>query len=393
MASDPVVLAQELIRQPSITPDDGGALAIVARRLEALGFAVEVVRFDDGGGPAVPNLYARLGEGSPNLCFAGHTDVVPVGERSSWSHDPFAAVIEGDTLVGRGAVDMKSAIAAYLVAVERTVARHGGAPPQGSLSLLLTGDEEGPATNGTKRMLEHLGERGERFDYCVVGEPTSPSTLGEMIKIGRRGSLHGVLRVEGTSGHVAYPHLADNPIPKLVAVLNELLREPLDEGNGYFQPSNLEVLDLSVGNDSDNVIPPLARARFNVRFNSEHTPESLMEELHRRCARAGVPYQLDFRLSGDAFLTPPGFLSRCVSDAIFARLGRRPELSTTGGTSDARFIKDHCPVVEVGLVGATMHKVDERVLTSDVEALTDIYEDIIRRVLEGSPEDDAPGAP
>lgn len=393
MASAPVVLAQELIRQPSITPDDGGALGIVARRLEALGFTVEVVRFDDGGGPAVPNLYARLGDASPNLCFAGHTDVVPVGERSSWSHDPFAAVIEGDTLIGRGAADMKSAIAAFLVAVERTLARHGGRPPRGSLSLLLTGDEEGPATNGTKRMLEHLSSKGERLDYCIVGEPTSPNALGDMIKIGRRGSLHGVLRVEGTSGHVAYPHLADNPIPKLVAILSELLREPLDEGNAYFQPSNLEVLDLRVGNDADNVIPAEARARFNVRFNSEHTPESLKNELLRRCARAGFPFQLDFRLSGDAFLTPPGFLTQCVSDAVEARLGRRPALSTTGGTSDARFLKDYCPVVEVGLVGATMHKVNERVLTSDIEALTDIYEDIIRRVLEGAPKSDEGKAP
>lgn len=389
MASDPVVLAQELIREESVTPDDGGALSLVARRLEALGFAVEIVRFDDGGGPAVPNLYARLGDGAPNLCFAGHTDVVPAGERASWSHDPFAAVVEDGTLVGRGAADMKSAIAAFLVAVERTLARVG-ALPRGSLSLLLTGDEEGPAVNGTKRMLQHLAARGERLDYCIVGEPTCPTTLGEMIKIGRRGSLHGVIRVEGRSGHVAYPHLADNPIPKLIAVLQELLREPLDEGNAYFQPSNLEVLDLSVGNDADNVIPPLARARFNVRFNSEHTPEGLMAELRRRCDRAGVPYELDFRLSGDAFLTPPGFLSTVVSDAVHARLGRRPELSTTGGTSDARFLKDHCPVVEVGLVGATMHKVNERVLTSDIEALTDIYEDIARRVLEGAPEGERP---
>lgn len=383
MASDPVALARELIREESVTPDAGGALALVARRLEALGFAVEVVRFDDGGGPAVPNLYARLGDRAPNLCFAGHTDVVPAGERAGWDHDPFAAVVEDGALIGRGAADMKSAIAAFVVAVERTLARHG-AVPHGSISLLLTGDEEGPAVNGTKRMLAHLAERGERLDYAIVGEPTSPSTLGEMIKIGRRGSLHGVIRVEGTSGHVAYPHLADNPIPKLVAVLHELTREPFDEGNAYFQPSNLEVLDLHVGNDADNVIPPVARARFNIRFNSEHTPESLMAEIRRRCDRAGARYHIDFRLSGDAFLTPPGFLSDCVSDAVHARLGRRPELSTTGGTSDARFIKDCCPVVEVGLVGATMHKVNERVLVGDIEALTDIYEDIVRRVLEGA---------
>jgi succinyl-diaminopimelate desuccinylase len=385
MASDPVLLARELIREESVTPDAGGALSLVARRLEALGFTVEVARFDDGGGPAVPNLYARLGDAAPNLCFAGHTDVVPAGDRAGWDHDPFAAVVEDGALVGRGAADMKSAIAAFVVAIERTLARNGGTLARGSLSLLLTGDEEGPAVNGTKRMLAHLAERGERLDYAIVGEPTSPTALGEMIKIGRRGSLHGVIRVEGTSGHVAYPHLADNPIPRLVAILHELTREPFDEGNAYFQPSNLEVLDLHVGNDADNVIPPAARARFNIRFNSEHTPESLMAEIRRRCDRAGARYHIDFRLSGDAFLTPPGFLSRCVVEAVEARLGRRPELSTTGGTSDARFLKDFCPVVEVGLVGATMHKANERVLTSDIEALTDIYQDIVRRVLDGAP--------
>lgn len=383
MASDPVLLAQELIRIESVTPDEGGALKLIADRLHALGFAVDLATFAEGGGSAVPNLYARLGTSAPNFCFAGHTDVVPVGVRQGWQHDPFAAVIEGGVLHGRGAADMKSAIAAFLVAVERHLERVGGAL-RGSLSLLLTGDEEGPAVNGTKKMLERIAARGEKIDCCLVGEPTNPRELGEMLKIGRRGSLHGVIRVHGTSGHVAYPHLADNPIPKLVEILHQLTSAPLDDGNRHFQASNLEVLDLTVGNDADNVIPPLARARFNVRFTNEFTPETLMAELRRRCDLAGFAYELDFRLSGDSFLTPPGPLSDSVQDAVEARLGRRPALSTTGGTSDARFIKDFCPVVEFGLVGATMHKVDEQVPVGDIEALADIYTDVIRRVLGGA---------
>ncbi len=380
MSSEAVRLAQELIRVESVTPDAGDALELVAARLRPLGFVIDTAVFDDGGGPPVPNLYARLGSEAPNLCFAGHTDVVPVGARAGWAHDPFAGVIEDGALHGRGAADMKSAIAAFVVAVERYL-RASGDERRGSLSVLLTGDEEGPGVNGTKRMLERLHARGERLDYCIVGEPTNPSALGEMIKIGRRGSLHGVLRVFGSAGHVAYPHLADNPIPKLVEMLRQLTATPLDEGNAHFQPSNLELLDLSVGNDADNVIPAAARARFNVRFNDEFTPERLQAEIVRRCDRAGASYDIEWRLSGDAFLTPPGFLTDCVSDAVLARLGRRPELSTSGGTSDARFLKDLCPVVELGLVGATMHKVDERVLVSDIDALTDIYEDILRRVL------------
>lgn len=383
MATDPVLLAQELIRVESVTPDEGGAIGLVAERLRVLGFAVDVASFDDGGGPAVPNLYARIGTAAPNLCFAGHTDVVPAAAREGWSHDPFAAVVVDGTLYGRGAADMKSAIAAYLVAVERYLDERRGVLP-GSLSLLLTGDEEGPAVNGTKKMLERLAARGERLDYCLVGEPTNPRELGEMIKIGRRGSLHGVIRVSGTSGHVAYPHLADNPIPKLVEILRHLTASPFDDGNAHFQPSNLEVLDLSVGNDADNVIPPAARARFNIRFNDEFTPGALMAEIRRRCDLAAVPYEIEFRLSGDSFLTPPGLLSTSVSDAVFARLGRRPELSTTGGTSDARFIKDYCPVVEMGLVGATMHKVNERVAVSEIHALTDIYQDVMRRLFDGA---------
>jgi succinyl-diaminopimelate desuccinylase len=383
--TDPIALAQALIREESVTPDRGGALRLVADHLLALGFKVDVVRFAEGGSPEVPNLYARLGDKAPNFCFAGHTDVVPVGDVASWSTDPFAAEVREGRLYGRGAADMKGAIAAFLVATERYKDEVGELP--GSISLLLTGDEEGPAINGTKPMLQRLHDQGEKLDLCLVGEPTNPLALGEMVKIGRRGSLHGVVRVLGGQGHVAYPHLADNPVPKLLKLLLALTEQLFDEGNEQFERSNLEVLDVFVGNDADNVIPALARGRFNIRFNTEHTPASLMDEIRRRCDAVGVPYEIDFRLSGDAFLTPPGFLSECVAGAVEATLGRRPALCTSGGTSDARFIKAYCPVVEFGLVGATMHKLDEHVAVEDVQALTDIYVEVLRRVFAptGSP--------
>ena len=367
-----------MIRHPSITPDKGDALDLLARELTALGFKCEKLTFEEEGTDPVPNLYARLGDTAPNFCFAGHTDVVPVGAIKNWSVDPFAAEIRDNNLFGRGASDMKSAIAAFVAAVSRFVAEK---KPNGSISLLITGDEEGPAINGTRKVLDWMREQGEKIDLCVVGEPTNPQQLGQMIKVGRRGSLHGMLCVKGIQGHVAYPHVAKNPIPDLVAVLAELNKEPLDQGNDLFQPSNLEIVNVDVGNDSHNIIPAEAHARFNVRFNNEYSPESLQAELLSRMDRAGVDYEITWWVSGDSFLTEKGPLSDAVATAVQEVTGQTPELSTTGGTSDARFIKDMCPVVEFGLVGATMHKIDEHVAVADIEALTQVYVKILSRLL------------
>lgn len=377
---DPIAFSQELIRFQSVTPDTGDALDLLADKLTELGFTCHKLVFEEEGTEPVPNLYARLGDTSPNLCFAGHTDVVPVGAEGNWSVDPFAAEIKDGQLWGRGASDMKAAIAAFAAAVARYLSKLD-TPLSGSLSFLITGDEEGPAINGTKKVLNWMVERDEKIDLCIVGEPTNPNELGQMIKVGRRGSLHGMLSVTGVQGHVAYPHVAHNPIPDLVKVLAELDKEPLDAGNEQFQPSNLEIVNVEVGNDSHNVIPETAKARFNVRFNNEFTPESLKAELTARMKRAGVAYDIDWWVSGDSFLTPAGPLSAAVATAVEETIGRRPELSTTGGTSDARFIKDMCPVVEFGLVGATMHKVDEHVAVDDINLLTKIYVRVIETLL------------
>jgi len=376
---DPVELSQALIRHESVTPDKGDALDLLASVLGDLGFDCKKLVFEEEGTDPVPNLYARMGDSAPNICFAGHTDVVPVGAADHWSVDPFKAEVRDGQLYGRGASDMKSAIAAFVAATSRYLKAQGGLDA-GSISLLITGDEEGPAINGTRKVLDWMREEGETIDMCVVGEPTNPREMGQMIKIGRRGSLHGMLRVDGIQGHVAYPHVAKNPIPPLVKLL-AALEGPLDNGNDNFQPSNLEIVNVHVGNESHNVIPAEAHARFNVRFNNEFTPDSLREELTRRLDSAGVDYHIDWWVSGDSFLTPPGALSGAVQAAVKARLGVTPELSTTGGTSDARFIKDMCPVVEFGLVGATMHKIDEHVTVADIEALTDIYVDVLGRLL------------
>ena len=375
---DPIELSQALIRHPSVTPDNGDALDLLAEHLTTLGFDCHKLVFEEEGTDPVPNLYARLGTGAPNFCFAGHTDVVPVGAAGSWSVDPFAADIKDGNLYGRGASDMKSAIAAFVAAVSRYLE---GAAPSGSISLLITGDEEGPAVNGTKMVLDWLKERGETLDYCLVGEPTNPQEMGQMIKVGRRGSLHGMLKVHGIQGHVAYPHTAKNPIPDLVAVLAELNKEPLDGGNELFQASNLEIVNIDVGNDSHNVIPAEAKARFNVRFNNEFSPEGLQAELTRRMKRAGVDYEIDWWVSGDSFLTEKGPLSDALIAAVQKVINKTPELSTTGGTSDARFIKNMCPVVEFGLVGATMHKIDEHVAVSDIETLSNIYLNVLKRLV------------
>jgi len=377
---DPIELSQELIRFQSVTPDTGDALDLLASKLTGLGFTCHKLIFEEDGTDPVPNLYARLGDKSPNFCFAGHTDVVPVGAAEKWSVAPFEAKIKDGQLWGRGASDMKSAIAAFVAAASQFLNDSQG-NFQGSLSLLITGDEEGPAVNGTKKVLDWLEERGEKIDLCLVGEPTNPQELGQMVKVGRRGSLHGMLSVHGTQGHVAYPHMAHNPIPDLVKLLAELGTAPLDAGNDRFQPSNLEIVNIDVGNESHNVIPAEARARFNIRFNNEYTPEALKDELTRRLQKAGVTYEIDWWLSGDSFLTDRGPLTDAVVAAVEYHTGQKPELSTTGGTSDARFIKNMCPVVEFGLVGATMHKIDEHVAVADIIKLTDIYREVINSLV------------
>jgi succinyl-diaminopimelate desuccinylase len=367
-----------LIRCPSVTPKDANAMATLSAALTPLGFTCHPLTFSEAGTPDIVNLYARLGTAAPNFCFAGHTDVVPVGDEAAWVHPPFAAVVEDGRLWGRGASDMKCAIACFAAAASRFLQSRGRSFA-GSISLLITGDEEGPAINGTRKVLDWMKARGETIDACVVGEPTNPSQLGDMIKIGRRGSLNATVTVFGRQGHVAYPHLADNPVHRLIGAIKPLIDAPLDSGNAHFQPSSLQFTTVDVGNPTTNLIPARASARLNIRFNNEHTGQSLEKRLRAHFDAAGLDYRMDLQVSGEAFLTPPGPLSERLADAIFAVTGRTPELSTTGGTSDARFIKDHCPVVEFGMVGATMHAVNENVPTGDIHALADIY----LRMLEG----------
>ncbi len=373
---DPLALAQALLRAPSVTPHAEGAVALVAQILESAGYEVTLLPFDSAGTP-IANLYARIGTGAPNLCFAGHVDVVPPGNEAAWSHPPFGAEVVDGQLFGRGAVDMKGAVAAALAAA----LRHGQ-PNKGAISFLITGDEEGPALDGTVKVVDWLKARGERVDHCILGEPTNPSALGDAVKIGRRGSLSGVIHVHGKQGHVAYPHLADNPVPRLLRLLTALTAQPLDSGSAHFPPSNLEVVSVDVGNPAFNVIPAEAEARFNVRFNDQFTLDSLKAEITRRLAgahRTGS-YDVSFRTGAStSFLTAPGPFVDLVSAAIAEVTGRVPEHSTSGGTSDARFIKDLCPVVEFGLVGRTMHAVDESTPVSDLEDLTRIYELMIAR--------------
>ena len=373
--SDPLPLARDLIRCASVTPEDGGALDVLSAALENLGFTCHRLRFEEPGTDPVENLYARLGQAAPNFCYAGHTDVVPVGQ--GWTTDPFTAEVRDDHVYGRGAADMKSAIACFVGAVARYVEDRG--EPSGSISLLITGDEEGPAINGTRKVLEWLRKHGETLDVCLVGEPTNPTTLGEMVKIGRRGSLNGRLTVLGTQGHAAYPHLADNPIPVLMRLLVALTEKPLDEGTDTFQPSTLTLTSIDVGNPAPNVIPAEARAAFNIRFNDRHTGDSLATWLNQTLTEAAgdTAFELDIHVSGESFVTPPGPFSDLVVRAIKDVTGRTPELSTSGGTSDARFIKDACPVCEFGGIGQTMHKADERMALSDLEALTEIYQHIL----------------
>ncbi len=373
---DPLDLAQALIRCPSVTPADEGAMEVLASALEALGFTCHSLPFAEDGVAEVQNLYARLGSSSPNFCFAGHTDVVPVGDADEWTQDPFAGDILDGRIFGRGAADMKTAIAAFVAAVSRFLDEKGS-DFGGSISLLITGDEEGDAINGTRKVLDWLRDKGEVLDDCLVGEPTNPKTLGEMVKIGRRGSLSATFTVSGTSGHVAYPHLADNPVHRLMDMLRAITDGALDGGSKHFPPSTPVVTTFDVGNPVTNVIPAQATARLNIRFNDNHTGESLEKLLRQRLDKVGGDYDLVVRVSGEAFLTAPGRLSTIVTGAIETVTGLTAELSTTGGTSDARFIKDHCAVCEFGMTNETAHKADENSLVADVGKLADIYQAVL----------------
>ncbi|MXQ11622.1 succinyl-diaminopimelate desuccinylase [Microvirga makkahensis] len=379
MDHSPLFLAKSLLRCPSVTPEEGGALSLIEGVLKAAGFEVHRPVFSEPGTQDVENLYARYGTRKPYLLFAGHTDVVPPGDPSRWRHDPFSAEIEDGELYGRGAVDMKGGIACMMAAALEFIRENPDFG--GSIGFLITGDEEGPAINGTAKLLEWAKGRGERFDHCILGEPTNPNQLGDMIKIGRRGSLTGRIVVEGKQGHVAYPHLADNPIPGMLRLLEGLLRDPLDHGTDHFDASNLEVTTVDVGNPASNVIPAEARATFNIRFNDLWTPESLEAEISRRLSEAagnGIRYTLRMEpTNAIAFLTPPNEFVGFIADAVEAETGLRPKLSTTGGTSDARFIVKDCPVVEFGLVGQTMHQIDERVAVEDLDRLAAIYRKVL----------------
>jgi succinyl-diaminopimelate desuccinylase len=379
--ADPVAIARDLLRCPSVTPAEGGALAYLQTALTSAGFTVQRMTFSEPGTADVENLYARIGAASPHLMFAGHTDVVPPGDPKAWSHAPFSGDIDGGVLYGRGAVDMKGAIACKIAATLDYLAANGGRP-KGSISFLITGDEEGIAVNGSPKLLKWAAEHGEKFDHCVLGEPGNVNELGDTIKLGRRGSQNGVLAVTGKMGHVAYPHRADNPVRGLVKLMSALMDEPLDAGSSKFDPSNLEFTSIDIGNPTVNLIPGEARARFNIRFNDCHDYASLKKLVEARAEKAAagkVKWAIEWEPSNaDVFYTEPSPFTDVVIGAVAEVTGRKPKLSTSGGTSDARFIKDYCPVVEFGLVGTTMHAIDERVPVKDLQVLTKVY----RRVLD-----------
>jgi succinyl-diaminopimelate desuccinylase len=380
--NDALSIAQQLIRCPSVTPLDAGALGVLQKVLKANGFEVHRVTFREPGTADIDNLYARVGDQPPHITFAGHTDVVPPGDEAAWTHGAFSGDVKEGLLYGRGAVDMKGGIACSVAAVLQYLADHGG-KPKGSISFLITGDEEDVSVNGTIKLLQWVSSRGERFDHCVLGEPSSQEVLGDCIKIGRRGSQSGTLYVEGRQGHVAYPHRAANPVPDISRLIVALSDEPLDAGSAQFQPSNLEFTSVDVGNSATNVIPGQARAKFNIRFNDHFTQESLRKLIEQRLSaaagnriRAHIAWE---KSNSNVFLTRPGPFTDLAVAAIAEVTGRKPELSTTGGTSDARFIASYCPVIEFGLVGQTMHQIDERAAVSDLEKLTRIYRGILDR--------------
>ncbi len=376
-ATDPIALTQALIRCESVTPHEGGALTLLQNVLEPAGFACHRLVFSEPGTPDIDNLYARIGSGRPHLSFAGHTDVVPVGDEKAWTVPPFSGEIRNGILYGRGAVDMKGCVAAYAAAALKYLQHKGGELPRGSLSFLITGDEEGPSINGTIKVLQWLKDRDEVIDACIVGEPSNPKALGDEIKIGRRGSLNAELTVYGKQGHAAYPNLADNPVPKLARILDRLSSAPLDNGTVNFQPSNLQVTVISVPNSATNVIPAEAHAKLNIRYNDGWTRSKIEDWVRDTAARAAAEldskFSLNFSGTGDVFLTKPGPLVETLKSAVKSVTGRTPALTTGGGTSDARFIKDYCPVVEFGLVNATIHQVDEHTSVKDLEDLTEIY--------------------
>ncbi len=374
-ASASLALTQELIRRPSVSPEDQGCLQVIGERLSALGFRIERMPF----GP-VENLWALHGDEAPLLCFAGHTDVVPTGPREEWHTDPFEPVVRDGVLYGRGAADMKSGLAAMITATERFIAKHP--KHAGTLGFLLTSDEEGPSVDGTRRVMEVLESRGEKITWCIVGEPTSTDALGDMIKIGRRGSLSGKLTVHGVQGHVAYPHLADNPVHAAAPALAELASRVWDKGNEFFQPTTFQISNISAGTGAPNVIPGELKARFNIRFSTEQTVEKLQQTITEILDRHKVNYTLEWFVSGLPFFTPPGELSNAVVQAIKEKTGRVPELSTTGGTSDGRFIAPTgAQVVELGVVNATIHKVNENVRIAEIDTLSEMYERVMELLL------------
>jgi succinyl-diaminopimelate desuccinylase len=382
MTATPLEIAQELIRCPSVTPEEAGALTYLQKLLEAAGFACHRLTFSDTDTPDVDNLFARIGDGAPHLCFAGHTDVVPPGDEADWTHPPFAAEIVDGWLYGRGSADMKGDIACFAVAALNYLSGNGGKVP-GSVSFLITSDEEGPSINGTRKVLEWMAANGHTPDHCIVGEPSCSERVGDTVRIGRRGSLSGHITVTGTQGHTAYPDLANNPVPGLLGVLNSFLAEPLDDGAPHFSPSDLQITTIDAGNPATNVIPARLTAGFNIRFNANHTAESLKEILRDKAREAlegtGLAHQIMFLPASPVFITEPGPLVDLITGAVVEVTGEKPELSTGGGTSDARFVKDYCPVIEFGLVNKTIHQVDERVEVSDLDLLTGIYRLFIER--------------
>ncbi|MGF1475050.1 MAG: succinyl-diaminopimelate desuccinylase [Geminicoccaceae bacterium] len=369
--TDPVELLKELVRIPSVTPDDGRAIDLIGGWLSELGFDTKALSFGDDEA-AVPNLHARLGTGAPHIGFNGHTDVVPAGDASAWRHDPFAGDVADGRLYGRGACDMKGGIACFIAAIAQRQTRARNSP-QGSVSLLITGDEEGSGLHGTTDLMAWAAQNGQVPDICLVGEPTSALKVGDRVKVGRRGSLSGLLEIRGRQGHTAYPELADNPLHKAAAFLNDLLNAPLDQGYERFQASDIQLTSIDVGNQATNVIPATVRIAFNIRFNPHHTGASLERLLRARLEAAGLDHELTIKISGEAFLAGDGDLAALVETAIQRNLGRTPRLSTSGGTSDARFVKDYCPVIEVGAVGHTMHQIDEYAGLDELEELTKVY--------------------
>tara|TARA_B100000029_G_scaffold299310_1_gene292238 strand:+ start:585 stop:1730 length:1146 start_codon:yes stop_codon:yes gene_type:complete len=374
-------LAKELIRKPSITPKDAGAINLLVRKLKSLGFKCQIINFKN-----VKNLYAKLGKSSPNFCYAGHTDVVPPGNTKDWSVNPFKPAIKNNKLIGRGANDMKSSIACFVAAVSKFKIKNKKF--KGSISLLITGDEEGIAINGTKKVVKYLKRKKEKINFCLVGEPTNPNKLGEMIKIGRRGSITGRLTVFGSQGHVAYPHRANNPSNTMIKVLNKIKDMKLDKGTKNFQPSNLEITKINIDNDADNVIPGAASAVFNIRFNDKHSSSSLKKKLNaifRLIAKKNkCRFNIKYDVSGEAFLTKPNKTTYMIQNTIKKITKIKPKLSTAGGTSDARFIRKIAPCLEFGLVGKTMHKIDESVPISDLNKLTNIYQNILKNYFKAS---------